>query len=64
MEKLKIQFKKLNLCAKLPEYGSEFAAGMDLYSRFCPGPPRIRSRRGSWYAVGAPNPPLRYTNNL
>lgn len=32
METLKIQFKKLNLCAKLPEYGSEFAAGMDLYS--------------------------------
>ena len=32
MENLKIQFKKLNLSAKLPEYGSEFAAGMDLYS--------------------------------
>tara|TARA_B100001989_G_C24240425_1_gene317101 strand:+ start:135 stop:581 length:447 start_codon:yes stop_codon:yes gene_type:complete len=26
------QFKKLSPCAKLPEYGSEFAAGMDVFS--------------------------------
>ena len=29
---LKILFKKLNENAKKPEYGSDFAAGMDLYS--------------------------------
>jgi len=29
---LNFQFKKLNSIAKLPEYGSEFAAGMDLFS--------------------------------
>ncbi len=29
---LNFLFKKLNLNAKLPEYGSEYAAGMDLYS--------------------------------
>ena len=29
---LNFQFKKLNFNAKLPEYGSEFAAGMDLFS--------------------------------
>jgi len=32
MENLKILFKKLNVNAKLPEYGSKFAAGMDLYA--------------------------------
>ena len=29
---LNFQFKKLSSNAKLPEYGSEFAAGMDLFS--------------------------------
>ena len=32
MEPLQFLFKKLNVNAKLPEYGSHFAAGMDLYS--------------------------------
>ena len=32
MTNLKILFKKLNEYSKLPEYGSDFAAGMDLYS--------------------------------
>lgn len=32
MTNLKILFKKLNEYAKLPEYGSDFSAGMDLYS--------------------------------
>lgn len=32
MEPLQFLFKKLNVNAKLPEYGSNFAAGMDLYS--------------------------------
>lgn len=32
MEPLQFLFKKLNVNAKLPEYGSNFSAGMDLYS--------------------------------
>ena len=32
METLNILFKKLSVNAKLPEYGSKFSAGMDLYS--------------------------------
>ena len=32
MEPLQFMFKKLNVNAKLPEYGSKFSAGMDLYS--------------------------------
>ena len=32
MEPLQFLFKKLNVNAKLPEYGSRFSAGMDLYS--------------------------------
>ena len=32
MEKLKITFKKLDENAVIPSYGSEFAAGADLYS--------------------------------
>ena len=36
MEKVKVLFKKLNERAKIPTYGSDFAAGADLYA-LCDG---------------------------
>ena len=51
MEKVKVLFKKLNERAKIPTYGSDFAAGADLYA-LCDGKINISSGKSVFVHTG------------
>lgn len=51
MEKVKVLFKKLDQRAKIPTYGSDFAAGADLYA-LCDGKINIPSGKSVFVHTG------------